>query len=350
MDAQWNSYLTKERTSLTKPLPSSLQSSWLTTKNHHLLPQGNGMVESTNKTLENILRKTINVNYTDWDDKLPTTLWAYKNSYKTNIKHSPFELVYGLQPLLPLDYLLLTYQVTCGLEYNGLTTVITRMENLCLLEKWREKVQGNIYLIEEQCMVWHDNHRKTKQFQEGQQVLWYHEDVKIRPKKFKLMWKGPYVVRKVLGNNIVMLGNLDDEELYKVNAHKLKHYVTKPFTCNPLPNCNLARIKKKTLGIVVGVIIVCEPTFQPKFPRQLSQGQYPSIQKKNDERISFFQPSGNMNGVTQADMVREKWREDVGIVNRASKILTSPLHLKGGGPNVMRLQKKVELNQLGGSK
>jgi hypothetical protein len=224
------------------------------------------------------------------------------------------------------------------------------MENLCLLEKWREKVQGNIYLIEEQRMIWHDNHRKTKQFQEGQQVLWYHEDVKIRPKKFKLMWKGPYVVRKVLGNNIVMLGNLDDEELYKVNAHKLKHYVTKPFTCNPLPNCNLARIKKKTLGIVVGVIIVCEPTFQPKFPRQLSQGQYPSIQKKNDERISFFQPSGNMNGVTQADMVREKWREDVGIVNRASKILTSPLHLKGGGPNVMRLQKKVELNQLGGSK
>ncbi len=105
------------------------------------------------------------------------TLWAYKNSYKVNIKHNPFELVYGLQPLFPLEYLLLTYRVTCGLEYNGQVVVITRMENLCLLEEWREEVQRNNYLIEKQHIIWHDNHRKTKQFQEGQQVLWYFEDV-----------------------------------------------------------------------------------------------------------------------------------------------------------------------------
>jgi hypothetical protein len=30
------------------------------------------------------------------------TLWAYKKSYKVSIKHNPFELVYGLQPLFPL--------------------------------------------------------------------------------------------------------------------------------------------------------------------------------------------------------------------------------------------------------
>ncbi len=54
------------------------------------------MAESTNKTLENILRKTINVNCTDWNEKLPTTLWAYKNSYKASIKHSPFEFIYDL--------------------------------------------------------------------------------------------------------------------------------------------------------------------------------------------------------------------------------------------------------------
>jgi hypothetical protein len=161
------------------------------------------------------------------------------------------------------------------------------------------------------------------------------------------MWKGPYVVK---GNNIVMLGNLDDEDFHKVNAHNLKHYVTRPFIRNPLPNCNLVGFEKKTLGIVIGVIIVCELTFQPKFPKQLSEGQYPSIQKMNDERINFFQPSGNMGGVIQTDTIKEEWKEDVGIVNRASKTLASPLHLKGGGLNLMQFQKKVGSNQLGGSK
>jgi hypothetical protein len=164
------------------------------------------MAKSTNKALESILEKTINVNCTYSDEKLSTTLQAYKNSYKASTKHSPFELVYSLQPLLPLEYLLLTYWVTCGLEYNGLVVVKTRtrMENLCLLEEWREEVQRNICLIQEQRKIWHDNHRKTKHFQEGQQVLWYPEDVKIWSRKFKLMWKGLYVVRKVFRNNIVM--------------------------------------------------------------------------------------------------------------------------------------------------
>jgi hypothetical protein len=48
----------------------------LTTKfmvNHKKSPpttQGISMVESTNKTLENILRKIINANCTDWDENI----------------------------------------------------------------------------------------------------------------------------------------------------------------------------------------------------------------------------------------------------------------------------------------
>jgi hypothetical protein len=58
-------------------------------------PQGNGQAENTNKMLEGILKKIINSNYTNWDVKLRPALWAYWNSYKTNTKHTPFELVYN---------------------------------------------------------------------------------------------------------------------------------------------------------------------------------------------------------------------------------------------------------------
>jgi hypothetical protein len=54
--------------------------------------------------------------------------------------------------------------------------------------------------------------------------MWYLKEVKISLGKFKLLWKGPYIVRKVLGINMVLLGNMDEEELLLINAHKFKHY------------------------------------------------------------------------------------------------------------------------------
>jgi len=74
--------------------------------------------------------------------------------------------------------------------------------------------------------------------------------------------------------------------------------------------------------------------FNPSFPNNCPKDNI--IHPKNDDEIiNFFQPSGNMGGFTQADTIKKEWKEDVGIVNRASKTLVSPLHLKGGGPNFM---------------
>ncbi len=56
-------------------------------------------------------------------------------------------------------------------------------------------------------------------------MMWYPKDVKIKSSKFKLLWKAPYIVRRVLGNNTVLLGSLDEEEFLLVNAHKLKPYL-----------------------------------------------------------------------------------------------------------------------------
>ena len=40
-------------------------------------PHANRLAKSTNKTLQNILRKIVNENQTDWDTKLQSALWAY---------------------------------------------------------------------------------------------------------------------------------------------------------------------------------------------------------------------------------------------------------------------------------
>jgi transposase InsO family protein len=43
-------------------------------------PQDNGQVESTNKVLEAILTKTVQLHHQDWDDRLPEALWAYRTT------------------------------------------------------------------------------------------------------------------------------------------------------------------------------------------------------------------------------------------------------------------------------
>ena len=60
-------------------------------------PQANGLAESMNKTLQNILKETVNENRTDSDTKLHSALWAYRTSYKTSIQSTPFRLAYGLE-------------------------------------------------------------------------------------------------------------------------------------------------------------------------------------------------------------------------------------------------------------
>mgnify|MGYP000081819559 CR=1 FL=1 len=63
-------------------------------------PQANGLVESRNKTLKNILRKIVNENRTDSDMKLNSALWAYNTSFKTNVPDTSLHLAYGLEVIM----------------------------------------------------------------------------------------------------------------------------------------------------------------------------------------------------------------------------------------------------------
>ncbi len=64
-------------------------------------PQGNGHVKSTNKVLGTLLTKLVIDNKTYWDKHLSTMLFSYKTTYKVATRYTPYQLVYGLHPLMP---------------------------------------------------------------------------------------------------------------------------------------------------------------------------------------------------------------------------------------------------------
>jgi hypothetical protein len=64
-------------------------------------PQGNGLNESSNKTLIRIIKKLLAENKKSWDYKLKYSLWADRISIKNSLGTSPFHLVYGVDVVFP---------------------------------------------------------------------------------------------------------------------------------------------------------------------------------------------------------------------------------------------------------
>jgi transposase InsO family protein len=81
-------------------------------------PQSNGQVESTNKVLEAILTKTIQLHHQDWADRLPEALWAYQTTWRNTTRHTPYELVYEKQVLLPIEFQVRTFRIAAELGLN----------------------------------------------------------------------------------------------------------------------------------------------------------------------------------------------------------------------------------------
>nr|GEX25642.1 uncharacterized protein [Tanacetum cinerariifolium] len=66
-------------------------------------PQTSGQVEVSNRGLKRILERTIDENRASWSDKLDDALRAFRTSYKTPIKCTPYKLVYGKACHLPIE-------------------------------------------------------------------------------------------------------------------------------------------------------------------------------------------------------------------------------------------------------
>ena len=72
-------------------------------------------MESTNKVLENIMAKTVQMNRKDWSKNLRDALWAYRMTWKNTTGFSPYQLVYGKEVLLAIEFQIHTYKLAAAL-------------------------------------------------------------------------------------------------------------------------------------------------------------------------------------------------------------------------------------------
>ena len=99
-------------------------------------PRANGQAEATNRILVSIIYKSCAVEGEDWEDNLPSALWAYRTAYKVTTGHTPFQLMFGQEAVVPAEFMILSLRI--ALE-NKLGDVKSLRERLCNLNKLEEK-------------------------------------------------------------------------------------------------------------------------------------------------------------------------------------------------------------------
>ena len=90
-----------------------------TLKNNHIMhrittpynPQANGKVESTNKVIEAIFTKTVASHRRDWASRLPEALWAYRKTWRNTTGYSPYQIVFGKEPIFPIEFEIQTLRI-----------------------------------------------------------------------------------------------------------------------------------------------------------------------------------------------------------------------------------------------
>jgi hypothetical protein len=79
-------------------------------------PQTDGQTEVVNRTLSQLLRAIIQKNLKSWEECLPFVEFAYNRTVHSTTGFSPFEIVYGFNPLTPMDLIPLPFEEKVSLD------------------------------------------------------------------------------------------------------------------------------------------------------------------------------------------------------------------------------------------
>jgi hypothetical protein len=76
-------------------------------------------------------------NREDWDDRVPTVLWAYRTTTKKLHKYTPFQLVYGKEVVVPTEFITLSLYIAQITHMSEDESVAQRLMELQELEETR---------------------------------------------------------------------------------------------------------------------------------------------------------------------------------------------------------------------
>ena len=112
-------------------------------------PKANGQVESTNKVIESILTKTVASHRRDWAYRLPEALWVYRTTWRPTTSYSPYQLVFGKEPIFPIEFEIQTLRTAQKVVLNLDEAQAKRLQQLNELDETRLSSLQHTALIQQ---------------------------------------------------------------------------------------------------------------------------------------------------------------------------------------------------------
>ena len=183
-------------------------------------PQTDGLVERFNSVISQSLSMYVSANQKDWGEFLPSILFAYRTSPQATTGDSPFYLLYGREPCLPVDVNLLPPQT------DKLSTSIAehRARIVSQLEEAQQLAKTNTERTQQQMKARYDLKSKPDSYKIGQHVWVYTPKTrKGLSKKLLHRWHGPYrIVNKLSPINFKLRNSANRLISTPVHVNRMK--------------------------------------------------------------------------------------------------------------------------------
>lgn len=177
-------------------------------------PSTNGLVERQNRTLQEAISLYVSQNQKDWDLILAFVTFAINTARSESTKFSPFNLIYGRDPKVPLD---LIYKTPSN--FIAVDDIESRF-----LESW-SLVRQNLNDARRRQKDYYDSRHRKVSFEIGDKVLIYSRvrRVGLNP-KLQPLWSGPFIVTKKFGTVTYQVNDPDTGYSEKAHVQRLRPY------------------------------------------------------------------------------------------------------------------------------
>ncbi|XP_021776322.1 uncharacterized protein LOC110740133 [Chenopodium quinoa] len=132
-------------------------------------PQSNGQAEAANKQILNALKKRVEDQKSKWIEELPETLWSLRTTEKEATGHSPFELVYGSEAVLPVEIGSESLRVN---QFSAEENEHLMKESLDFLGEIQDSARDRMAAYKQRISKFYNRRVQSRLLKVGDLVLW----------------------------------------------------------------------------------------------------------------------------------------------------------------------------------
>jgi hypothetical protein len=200
-------------------------------------PQSDGMVERLNRTLKDMLAKTVNDRHDDWDVWISQVLLAYRTTTHMSTGFTPHYMMFGREARMPVDVIAPDPPGEKDLSRQQYVR-----ESKERFQKSYEMARETTGKSTQRYKEYYDAKANGKPFEIGDRV-WLHVPYVKKGKSLKLSrpWTGPYVVMKKLSDLVYRI-QMENNKKKRVVVHfnRLKK------CCSPKQQSEETKLEERT--------------------------------------------------------------------------------------------------------